>query len=92
MQTGVCMTIAGETGSGKTELLKLLMSFIPEQTRQIVIEDVQETHIKELLPEHDVFAWVTSPEKSIEDLVKASLRFIQSISMFLKHVEQKRMK
>lgn|GEM_PF-3974588 len=69
------MTIAGETGSGKTELLKLLLSFIPKETRQIVIEDVQETHIKELFPEHDVFAWVTSPEKSIEDLVKASLRF-----------------
>lgn len=75
MKTGVCMTIAGETGSGKTELLKLLLSFIPKETRQIVIEDVQETHIKELFPEHDVFAWVTSPEKSIEDLVKASLRF-----------------
>ena len=40
----------------------------------IMIEDVQETHAKELFPDKDIFSWITTPKKAISDLVKASLR------------------
>ncbi len=66
--------IAGETGTGKTELLKLLSSFIPFEQRIVLIEDVAETFLKTMFPEKDVYSWLTSPDVSITDLVKASLR------------------
>lgn len=40
----------------------------------IMIEDVQETHAKELFPDKDIYAWITTPKKTISDLVKACLR------------------
>lgn len=57
-----------------TELQKLMMSFIPATDRIIMIEDVLETHAKELFPDKDIYSWVTSAETSITDFVKASLR------------------
>ena len=51
--------ISGETGTGKTELQKLLISNIPYQDKIIMIEDVQETHIKELFPDKDIYDWLT---------------------------------
>ncbi|WP_222664245.1 CpaF/VirB11 family protein [Clostridium botulinum] len=68
------IVISGETGTGKTELQKLLMSFINNNDKIIMIEDVQETHAKELFPEKDIYAWLTTPKVTISDLVKASLR------------------
>ena len=41
--------ISAETGAGKTELQKLLVKFIPFQDRIIMIEDVNETHLPELI-------------------------------------------
>lgn len=68
------ISIAGETGTGKTELQKLLMSFVNNQDKLIMIEDVSETHAKELFPEKDVYSWLTSEGTTISDLVKAGLR------------------
>ncbi|MCX4088556.1 CpaF/VirB11 family protein [Enterococcus faecium] len=74
MKTKANICISGETGTGKTELQKLLLSFIDNHDRMIMIEDVQETHAKELFPDKDIFSWITTPKKAISDLVKASLR------------------
>lgn len=68
------MVISGETGTGKTELQKMLASFVPFNQRVILIEDVAETFLKEMFADKDIYSWVTSPDVSITDLVKASLR------------------
>lgn len=74
VKTKANICISGETGTGKTELQKLLLSFIDNHDRMIMIEDVQETHAKELFPDKDIYSWITTPKKSISDLVKACLR------------------
>lgn len=53
------MFISGETGSGKTELQKLLVGFIPDLQRIIVIEDTRDSHIKALYPDKDINSWQT---------------------------------
>lgn len=66
--------ISGETGTGKTELQKLLASFIPFDQRIVLIEDVGETFLKDMFNEKDIYSWLTSESVSITALVKASLR------------------
>lgn len=68
------LLISGQTGTGKTELQKLLVSFIPFSEKVIVIEDVQEMHVKEMFPEKDIISWVTGPKATIANFVKISLR------------------
>lgn len=68
------IAISGETGTGKTELQKFLMSFIPFKQKIAMIEDVQESHVKEMFPEKDIISWVTKKKVTITDLIKASLR------------------
>lgn len=74
VKTKANICISGETGTGKTELQKLLLSFVDNHDRIIMIEDVQETHAKELFPDKDIYSWITTPKKHISDLVKACLR------------------
>jgi pilus assembly protein CpaF len=66
--------ISGETGTGKTELLKLLFSFVRFEHKAIMIEDVPETHVKSLFPDKDVFSWLTGNGVSVTDEVIAGLR------------------
>lgn len=66
--------ISGETGTGKTELQKLLLSFIPKREKVLMIEDVRETHAKVLFQDQDIYSWVTNKKTSISSLVSASLR------------------
>lgn len=77
--------ISGETGTGKTELLKLLVKSIPFSQRIIMIEDVAETQLAKLYPDKEVYDWLTkasekdsdkdvSEEVTISDLVKDALR------------------
>lgn len=68
------IVISGETGTGKTELQKLLLSFITPENKVIMIEDVQETHAQKLFPHLEVYSWLTSPRITISDLVVAALR------------------
>lgn len=74
MITRANTVISGITGTGKTELQKLMLSFTDIDDRIIMIEDVQETHVKELFPDKDIYSWVTSPKNDIKDLVAQSLR------------------
>ncbi|MDX5828881.1 ATPase, T2SS/T4P/T4SS family [Bacillus cereus group sp. BfR-BA-02147] len=66
--------ISGETGTGKTELLKLLFSFVRFEHKAIMIEDVPETHVKTLFPDKDVFSWLTGNGVSVTDEIIAGLR------------------
>ncbi|QWQ49736.1 ATPase, T2SS/T4P/T4SS family (plasmid) [Bacillus velezensis] len=67
--------ISGETGSGKTEFQKFLISFIPYREKIIWIEDTREGHLKELFGNtKDIHSWLTSSGVTITDLVKAALR------------------
>lgn len=66
--------ISGETGTGKTELLKLLFSFVLFEHKAIMIEDVPETHVKSLFPDKDVFSWLTGNGVTVTDEIIAALR------------------
>lgn len=66
--------ISGETGTGKTEFLKLLFSYILFEHKAVMIEDVPETHVKQLFPDKDVLSWLTGHGITVTDLIKAALR------------------
>nr|WP_257131300.1 ATPase, T2SS/T4P/T4SS family [Bacillus wiedmannii] len=66
--------ISGETGTGKTELLKLLFSMVQFEHKAIMIEDVPETHVKSLFPDKDVFSWLTGNGVTVTDEIIAALR------------------
>lgn len=70
--------ISGKTGSGKTELQKLLIKYINDTDKIVLIEDTLDTHLKEIYPKKDILSWKTNDmtEKMIDfdDLIKASLR------------------
>lgn len=68
------IVITGEVGTGKTELQKLLVSFIPFEQKMVTIEDTLEGHYKTLFPDKDIMSWITSNSVSFTDLIKASLR------------------
>lgn len=77
------VTISGETGTGKTELQKLLIGHIPFEDKIIMIEDVAETHISDIYPDKDVYSWLTTVKAnnkgeevgiSISDHIKNALR------------------
>jgi pilus assembly protein CpaF len=72
--------ISGATGSGKTELQKTLVGFIPNHHKITLIEDTRDSHLKMLYPEKDINSWRTLKEYHREkqisehDLIKAGLR------------------
>lgn len=68
------IVISGETGSGKTELQKLLAGFIPFEEKIALIEDTVDSHLKNLYEDKDIHSWVTSGRVSFTDLIKAALR------------------
>lgn len=68
------MLIGGSTGTGKTELHKLIASFTPFNDRIALIEDTPETFLKSMFPDKDIMSWVTSENVQPTDLIKAGLR------------------
>ena len=70
--------ISGKTGSGKTELQKLLIKYINDTDKIVLIEDTLDTHLKEIYPKKDILSWkineMTDKKIDFDDLIKASLR------------------
>jgi len=66
--------VSGETGSGKTELVKYLASHIKENEKVITIEDTLELHLDKIFPHRDIVAMKTNNIASYSDLLEACMR------------------
>ncbi|MEG0857393.1 MAG: CpaF/VirB11 family protein [Terrisporobacter sp.] len=74
IEVGSNIAISGETGTGKTELQKLLVGFILDHQKIVTMEDTLEGHYKILFPDKDIISWLTTNSISFTDLIKAALR------------------
>ena len=71
------IVIAGETGSGKTELQKYLLLNLTDNSRVIVIDNIEELEYVRVNENLDLTSWQISPNNpnaSIQELVKNALR------------------
>lgn len=66
--------LCGEPGIGKTEFLKFLCQFIPNNERIITIEDCQELHLRKIYPEKDVVELVVNKIIDYSGAIEHSLR------------------
>lgn len=66
--------VAGETGSGKTELVKYLASNTHEDEKIISIEDTLELHLDKIFPHRDIVAMKTNNIASYTDALVACMR------------------
>lgn len=66
--------VAGETGSGKTELVKYLASNTKEDEKIISIEDTLELHLDKIFPHRDIVAMKTNNIASYSDSLVACMR------------------
>ena len=66
--------VSGETGSGKTELVKYLASNIKEDEKIITIEDTLELHLDKIYPTRDIVAMKTNNIASYSDVLVACMR------------------
>ena len=66
--------VSGETGSGKTELVKYLASFTKENEKIITIEDTLELHLDRIFPHRDIVAMKTNNIASYSDVLVTCMR------------------
>ena len=66
--------VSGETGSGKTELVKYLASKIIESEKIITIEDTLELHLDKIFPHRDIVSMKTNNIASYTDILEACMR------------------
>ncbi len=66
--------VAGETGSGKTELVKYLASKTKEDEKLITIEDTLELHLDKIFPTRDIVAMKTNNIASYTEALVACMR------------------
>lgn len=66
--------VAGETGSGKTELVKYLASKTKEDEKIISIEDTLELHLDKIFPTRDIVAMKTNNIASYTEALVACMR------------------
>ncbi len=76
ISSGKTLLISGGTGTGKTTLLRVLASAIPDEERLLVIEDtpelqIQKPNIVPVASQNDTF----KTEVSFDTLLKGALRF-----------------
>lgn len=75
VQSGKNIVISGRTGTGKTELQKLLVGYIPDNEKITLIEDTRDSHIKRIYPKKDINSWQTIKEIfSMSNAVEEGLR------------------
>jgi pilus assembly protein CpaF len=66
--------VSGETGSGKTELVKYLASHTREDEKIITIEDTLELHLDKIYPNRDIVAMKTNNIASYSDVLVTCMR------------------
>lgn len=66
--------VCGETGSGKTELVKYLASHTKENEKIITIEDTLELHLDKIYPTRDIVAMKTNNIASYSDVLVTCMR------------------
>ena len=66
--------VSGETGSGKTELVKFLASTTKEDEKIISIEDTLELHLDRIFPHRDIVAMKTNNIASYTDVLVTCMR------------------
>lgn len=66
--------VSGETGSGKTELVKYLASNTAENEKIITIEDTLELHLDKIFPHRDIVAMKTNNVASYSDVLVTCMR------------------
>lgn len=66
--------VSGETGSGKTELVKYLASNTKENEKIITIEDTLELHLDRIFPHRDIVAMKTNNIASYTDVLVTCMR------------------
>ena len=66
--------VSGETGSGKTELVKYLASHTKENEKIITIEDTLELHLDKIYPTRDIIAMKTNNIASYSDVLVTCMR------------------
>lgn len=80
VKSKISIVVTGETGTGKTELIKFLTKFTLGHHPINVIEDTPETYMQELYPEKDICNWFTKKSSSgalevdITRLLRSALR------------------
>ncbi len=66
--------VSGETGSGKTELVKYLASFTKENEKIITIEDTLELHLDKIFPHRDIVAMKINNIASYSEILVTCMR------------------
>jgi len=66
--------VAGETGSGKTELVKYLASHTADNEKIISIEDTLELHLDKIYPHRDIVAMKTNNIAAYSDVLVTCMR------------------
>ncbi len=74
VDAGCNIMIAGETGSGKTELLRYIAQWIRENEAVITIEDTLEVYLKRLYPSKNILSLKSSRKMGFDSLLRACLR------------------
>ena len=66
--------VSGETGSGKTELVKYLASHTADNEKIVTIEDTLELHLDKIFPHRDIVAMKTNNIASYTDVLVTCMR------------------
>ena len=66
--------VSGETGSGKTELVKYLAAHTAENEKIITIEDTLELHLDRIFPHRDIVSMKTNNIASYSDVLVTCMR------------------
>ena len=74
VQSHCNILVSGETGSGKTELVKYLASHTREDEKLITIEDTLELHLDRIYPNRDIVAMKTNNIASYSDVLVTCMR------------------
>ncbi|MFV0288898.1 MAG: ATPase, T2SS/T4P/T4SS family [Mycoplasmatales bacterium] len=69
------IVIAGETGSGKTELQKYVVGKITKSQGVVSIQDTNDAALKKLYPQHDITEIFSNKFYSLSDGIKTALRY-----------------